>query len=184
MRILAFAGALRAASFNRKLLNIALAVLRDKAEVDHLDLHEVPMPLYDGDLEEHQGPPEGAKKMKARIAAADALVIATPEYNNSVPGTLKNAIDWVSRPPDNPLRGKVALLMGASPGAFGAVRGVMALRQVLAPLGVFVLPGSVQIALAAQAFDDGGRFTDPKNQGQVEKLCAELLRVTTALRPG
>ncbi|HXU12864.1 MAG TPA: NAD(P)H-dependent oxidoreductase [Candidatus Binatia bacterium] len=182
MKILAFAGALRAGSFNRKLLEVALGTLQGKADLDRLDLTEVTMPLYDGDLEAREGLPEGALRFKRRIAAADALLIATPEYNNSVPGTLKNAIDWASRPPDNPFRGRVALLMGASPGQFGAVRGVLAVRQVLNSLNVLVLPQTVQIARADQAFDEAGRLKDPKSAALVEKACAELLRVAALLK--
>ncbi len=182
MNILAFAGALRAGSFNRKLLAAALEFLQGKADLDRLDLREITMPLYDGDLEAREGLPEGALRFKGRIAAADALLIATPEYNHSIPGTLKNAIDWASRPPDNPLRGKVVQLMGASPGQFGAVRGVLAVRQVLTALNAFVLPSTVQIARADQAFDEAGRLKDPKSAAQVEKACAELLRVTALLK--
>ena len=182
MNILAFAGALRAGSFNRKLLAVAVESLRGKADIDRLDLREVAMPLYDGDLETRDGLPEGARRFKGRIAAADALLVCTPEYNHSIPGTLKNAIDWASRPPDNPFRGKVVLLMGASPGQFGAVRGVLAVRQVLTALNAFVLPSTVQIARADQAFDESGRLKDPKSAAQVEKTCAEMLRVTALLK--
>ena len=184
MKILAFAGSLRSASFNRKLLAIAEEAIRGQAEIDHLDLREVAMPLYDGDLEAQDGPPPGARLFKERIAAAGALLIATPEYNHSVPGTLKNAIDWASRPPDNPFRGKVTLLMGASPGPYGAVRGVLAVRQALTALFAVVLPQTVQVAKAGEAFDEAGRLKDPKLQAQVEKACAELLRVTAALTGG
>src|SRR2546426_1883598 len=90
MKILAFAGALRAGSHNRKLLGVAIEALRDQADVDRLDLREVAMPPYDGDIEANEGLPEGARAFKLRIAAADALLIASPEYNWSIPGTLKN----------------------------------------------------------------------------------------------
>lgn len=182
MKILAFAGALRTGSFNRKLLGVAVASLHTKAEVDLLDLREVMMPLYDGDLETREGLPEGARRFKQRIAAADTLLICTPEYNHSIPGTLKNAIDWASRPPDNPFRGKIVQLMGASPGQFGAVRGVLAVRQVLTALNAVVLPSTVQIARADQAFDESGRLKDSKSAAQVEKACAELLRFTALLK--
>ena len=182
MTILAFAGALRAGSFNRKLLGVAVEALRGQADIDLLDLREVPMPPYDGDIEANQGLPEGARKFKERIAAADALLICTPEYNHSIPGTLKNAIDWASRPPGNPFKGKVALLMGASPGPYGAVRGVLALRQVLTALGVLILPATVQIIRAGEAFDASGKLVDPKSTAQVEKTCAELLLVTRLMR--
>jgi chromate reductase len=185
LRILSFAGSLRAGSFNRKLLGIAVEALRGRAEIDLLDLREVAMPLYDGDLEEREGLPEGARRFKERIGAADALLIVTPEYNNSVPGTLKNAIDWASRPPGNPFKGKVVLLMGASPGQFGAVRGVMAVRLILTALFAIVIPQMVLIPRADQAFDEAGALKDPKNLGQIEKACAEFLRVASALKaPG
>jgi NAD(P)H-dependent FMN reductase len=182
MKILAFAGALRAGSFNRKLLGVAVESLRQEADMDLLDLREIAMPLYDGDLETREGLPEGARRFKQRIAAADALLICTPEYNHSIPGTLKNAIDWASRPPDNPFRGKIVQLMGASPGQFGAVRGVLAVRQVLTALNAVVLPSTVQIAGADQAFDESGRLKDAKSATQVAKACAELLRVTALLK--
>lgn len=182
MKILAFAGALRAGSYNRRLLGVAVESLRGQADVDRLDLRDVAVPPYDGDIEAGDGLPEGARRFKERIAAADALVIASPEYNWSIPGTLKNAIDWASRPPGNPFKGKPALLMGASPGQFGAVRGVQALRQVLASLGVFVLPGTVQIARADHAFDQEGRLLDLKSAAQVDKACAELVRVTRLMK--
>jgi len=182
MKILAFAGALRAGSFNRKLLSVAVEALRGQAEVDRLDLREVPMPPYDGDIEANEGLPPGARAFKQRIAASDALLIASPEYNWSIPGTLKNVIDWASRPPDNPFKGKVALLMGASPGAYGAARSVLALRQVMTALGVFTLPNTVQIAHAGEAFDDAGRLKDPKSTALLERACAELVRVTRLMK--
>ncbi len=182
MKILAFAGALRAGSFNRRLLAVAIEALRGQADIDLLDLREVPMPPYDGDIEANQGLPEGARKFKERIAAAEALLICTPEYNHSIPGTLKNVIDWASRPPGNPFKGKVALLMGASPGPYGAVRGVLALRQVLTALGVLILPATVQIIRAGEAFDASGKLIDRKNAAQVEKTCADLLLVTRLMR--
>src|SRR5213594_3197972 len=162
MKILAFAAALRAGAHNRKLLGVAVEALHGQADVDRLDLREVPMPPYDGDIEANEGLPEGARAFKLRIAAADALLIATPEYNHSIPGTLKNVIDWASRPPDNPFKGKTVLLIGASPGQFGAVRGVLAVRQVLTALQAIILPAIVQIAHADQAFDEAGNLRDPK----------------------
>ena len=178
MKILAFAGSLRDGSFNRKLVAIAAEALRGKADVDLLDLREVAMPPYDGDIEAKEGLPEGARLFKQRIAAADALLICSPEYNWSIPGTLKNVIDWASRGEGNPFKGKVAQLMGASPGVYGAVRSALALRQVLCALAVFVLPATVQISRAGEAFDPSGHLIDPKSQALVEKACAELVRVT------
>ncbi len=182
MRILAFAGAFRAGSYNRKLLGVAVEALRGKAELDLLDLKDVPMPIYDGDSETKDGLPEGARLFKQRIAEADALLISTPEYNHSIPGGLKNAIDWASRPPGNPFKGKVALLIGASPGPFGAVRAILTLRQVLTALFALVIPQVVTVPRADQAFDEAGRLKDGQCRASIEKACAELLRVTAALK--
>ena len=178
MKILAFAGSLRGGSYNRKLVLLAVDALRGQADVDLLDLREAPMPPFDGDIEARDGLPEGARLFKSRIAAADALLICSPEYNWSIPGTLKNVIDWASRGDGNPFKGKVAQLMGASPGVYGAVRSALALRQVLCALAVFVHPLTVQISRAGEAFDPEGRLIDPKSRAQVEKACAELVRVT------
>jgi chromate reductase, NAD(P)H dehydrogenase (quinone) len=181
MRILAFAGSLRSGSHNRKLLAVAVRAIGTRAQVDTLDLRDVAMPLYDGDLEQRDGLPEGARAFKARITAAEALLIATPEYNNSVPGPLKNAIDWASRPPDNPFRGRTVLLLGASEGSFGAVRGVLAVRQILTALHALVIPAYVTLAHAQNAFDPAGELKDAKDTARVARACDELLRVTAAL---
>jgi len=182
MKTLAFAGSLRSGSFNRKLVALAAEALRGQSDVDLLDLREVAMPPYDGDIEAQDGLPDGARLFKQRIAAADALLICSPEYNASIPGTLKNVIDWASRGDGNPFKGKVAQLMGASPGAYGAVRSALALRQVLCALAVFVLPMTVQIGRAAEAFDPADRLVDPKSRAQVERACAELVRTTRLLK--
>ncbi|MFQ5878186.1 MAG: NADPH-dependent FMN reductase [Acidobacteriota bacterium] len=180
MRVLAFAGSLRSGSLNRRLLDAAIRALEGKAEIDRLDLRDVPMPLFDADLEERQGLPAPAREFKRRIEAADAVLIATPEYNNSIPGPLKNAIDWASRPPSNPFRRKTVLLMGASPGRFGAVRGVLALREVLTALFATVIPNAVHVAGADGAFDDDGNLKDPDSRASVERACSELLRAAGA----
>ena len=182
MKILAFAGSLRGGSFNRMLLAEAIRRIEGKAEIDRLDLREVAMPMYDGDLEASSGLPPGAAAFKERIAAADGLLIATPEYNNSIPGGLKNAIDWASRGGGNPFRGKVALVVGASPGAAGAARGVLALRQVLQALAVYIVPLPVLVSLADHAFDEAGHLREPRTATQLERACAELLRVTALLK--
>jgi chromate reductase len=184
MNIVAFAGPLRRASLNRRLLAVGVEALRPHAEIDLLDLKGLDLPIYDGDLEEKDGVSPGARTLKDRIAAAQGILLATPEYNHSIPGPLKNAIDWASRPPDNPFRGKTALLIGASPGQFGAVRGIAAVRIVLNALNVLVLPQTVMLPHADKAFDAAGRLNDPKIQAQIEKACAELARVTRLLAGG
>jgi len=181
IKILAFAGSLRKGSFNKKLLAVAVQSLKD-VQVDVLDLREVDMPLYDGDLEENSGLPDGAVRFRQRIEQADALVIATPEYNNSIPGVLKNAIDWVSRPPGDVFEGKAALLLGASIGGLGAVRGIMALRQVFRPLGVIVIPSQVTVSHAYEAFAEDGSLRDPEILEEIQEACDELIALTHALK--
>lgn len=182
MRILALAGALRAGSFNRKLLANAAAFLETRAEVDRVEPAGLVMPIYDGDIESRDGLPEAARRLRERIAAADGLVIATPEYNNSIPGGLKNAIDWVSRAEHQPFRGRPVLLLSASPGAYAGIRSQMALRIILSAMGAVALPGTIGIPRAEQAFDEAGVLIDPRQRAQVKKGCQELLRFAAALK--
>src|SRR5277367_38947 len=141
-KILAFAGSTRKESFNKKLVKIAADAARAAgAQVTYLDLREIPMPLYDGDLETEQGIPENAKKFKTMLLAHDGLLISAPEYNSSISGVLKNAIDWASRPlaGEAPLAcfaGKAATLMSASPGALGGLRGLVIVRSLLSNIRV------------------------------------------------
>lgn len=180
IKIFAIAGALRAASFNRKLLAAAVRKIKD-VTVDVADLKEFDIPLYDGDLEA-QGLPAGVVRLKERIAAADGLLIATPEYNWSIPGTFKNAIDWASRPPSNPFRGKTALITAASNGYFGGVRSILQLRQVFVTLGVFALPEQVMVPFGEKAFDEAGNLIDPKLDASLQKAVDALIRFTTAMK--
>jgi NAD(P)H-dependent FMN reductase len=178
MKILTFAASLRKGSFNRKLIAQATALLRTLpgTAVDAADYREFEMPLYDGDLEEASADlPKGAQALIARIRAADAVVISTPEYNGGIPGTLKNAIDWVSRDDNNPLEGKPVLLIGASPGALGAVRSLWHTRHPFEVMGSFVYPEMFGLARAHQAFDDAGGFVDPKNGARVLELLTDYL---------
>lgn len=180
-RLLALAGSMREESFNRKLLAEAVrAAEAGGAEVDLAELRELALPIYDGDLEAAEGPPEAAIQFKARIAAVDGLMIASPEYNHSIPGALKNAIDWASRGPDRVFPGKAALLLGAAPGAFGSARGLQHLRQVMASVGVWTVPTMVTLPSAASAFDDDGALTNETAQKQIEAAVEQLLAQITA----
>jgi len=184
-KVLAFAGSTRVESFNKKLLRIAIGGARAAgAEVTHLDLRDLPMPLYDGDLEAREGLPDNAKRLKQLMIEHDGLLISAPEYNSSISGVLKNAIDWASRPEPNepPLvafTGKVAVLMSASPGALGGLRGLAAVRSILGNINVLILPNQVAVPRASAAFDEGGNLKDEKQRLSVEKLGREL---TDALR--
>lgn len=183
MKVLVIAGSLRSGSFNRKLSKLAAAHLREKGhEVDELDLRQVEMPIYDGDLESASGLPEGARAFRARIAAAQAIFLASPEYNNGVPGGMKNAIDWASRGPDQPLKGKVVALAGASPGAYGTTRALTAWRMIFRLVDAFVIPPELALPSANKAFDADGALLEDRPKRQLAAVLDELIRVATALR--
>jgi chromate reductase, NAD(P)H dehydrogenase (quinone) len=173
LHVLGLAGSLRAGSFNRALLRAAQELAPEGMEIRAFDI--APIPLYNGDVEA-KGDPEPVAALKAAIREADALLVVTPEYNYGVPGVLKNAIDWASRPPDKtPLRGKPAAIMGASPGAYGTVRAQLQLRQAF----VFtrtpaLLAPEVLVARAHEKFDKEGRLTDEATRGYVRKLLEAL----------
>jgi NAD(P)H-dependent FMN reductase len=175
-RILAFAGSTRRDSFNKKILSIAARGAREAgAEVTLIDLKDLPLPLFDQDLEAEQGMPENGKKLKQLFIDHDGLLLSCPEYNSSITAVLKNAIDWVSRPaPNEPslvaFRGKVATLMSASPGALGGLRGLVHVRSILGNIGVLVLPEQIAIVKANQALKQDGSLADPKQQAGIEGL--------------
>jgi NAD(P)H-dependent FMN reductase len=171
VRLLAFAASLKRESLNRKLINLAVELAREaQVEVDLADFREFDMPLYDADLQSSAGFPEGARELARRIEAVDGLMIASPEYNYSLPGTLKNAIDWVSRLKPMPLRGKHGVLLAASTSLVGGSRGLWALRVPLEGLGVMLLPDMFALAQAPQAFDEQGKLKDPELQERLRKL--------------
>jgi chromate reductase, NAD(P)H dehydrogenase (quinone) len=175
-RILALAGSFRRGSFNRKLLACAIKELEAHgAEVDIVDLKALAIPVYDGDDEAATGIPKPAQELRERIQRAHGIFIASPEYNHSIPGGLKNVIDWVSRPPKQPLRGKVGAICGASSGHFGTVRMQPHLRQTLTALGVWLSPTSMMLPKAEQAFDEEGKLKDPGQQKELAGVVEALL---------
>lgn len=172
MKILLFAASLRNGSLNKKLagyLNEILKVMPN-TEIDFADFNEFEMPIYNGDVEESSGVPSGGKELAKRIQQVDAMIIAVPEYNGSIPGSLKNAIDWISRVKPNPIAGKHLLLVGASPGALGAVRGLWHSRVPFEALGVHVYPEMFGLSQAHDSFDETGALKDPKKRDQLAKL--------------
>ncbi len=174
-RILAVAGSLRTGSYNRKLLALLVEQARAQgAEVDVVDLKVLALPVYDGDIEA-QGLPPAVVELRERISKAQGLLIASPEYNESIPGGFKNAIDWASRPPGNVFRGKWAALSGASPGMFGTVRMQPHLRQSLTHLGVTVLPEQFLVAHAHEAFTEEGRLKDETRLKSLSGLVSALM---------
>jgi chromate reductase len=181
-RILAFAGSLRTASFNKKLVAIAAQGAREAgAEVTLCDLRDLPMPIYDGDDEAEHGLPDNARAFKRLLMEHHGVLIATPEYNSQFPAVLKNAIDWASRRENDekPLvafTGKVAGVMSASPGALAGLRGQALLRSQLAYLGMVVVPARVGVGRAGDAFDADGGLKDRKQHQSVQDLGAETVR--------
>jgi chromate reductase len=181
MKFVAIAGALRSGSLNKKLLALVTKKIeKEGAEIDLVDLKALGIPFYDGDVEEQSGLPTPAQELIARIAAANGLVLASPEYNFSVPAVLKNAIDWVTRAKPMPLRGKTALLLSASPALVGGSRGVLILRQSLEAVGVHVYPDMFSLASAHQAFDDAGEIKDPGLAKFLSSITNGFLRVNRA----
>ena len=185
-RILAFAGALRTQSWNKKLIRIGAGIARDaRAEVSLIDLRDYPMPFYDGDIEASDGLPPKARELKELMLAHDAFLLSCPEYNSSISAVLKNTIDWVSRPrPNEPsaFKGKIAGLLAASPGNLGGVRGLFTVRQVLTTLGVLVVPTQFALSQAANAFAEDGALKDERHRDAVKAVVTELVSVTSALR--
>lgn len=182
MRILGICGSLRSASYNRGLLNAAQEVLPDGVTLELADLREIP--LFDQDLEA-AGDPAPVAALKAGIAQADAVLIATPEYDWGVPGVLKNALDWLSRPPGRSvLKQKPVAMMGATDGLWGTTRAQLQLRQSLVYLDVPTLPSPwVYVAQAKEKFDAAGTLTDERTRQQVKELVAALVAWTERLRP-
>jgi chromate reductase len=183
MRILAFAASLRAASLNRKLIQQAAVILRSEpgVELDLADFREFEMPIYDGDLEARDGIPRGGIEFIHRIQQADGLIIATPEYNGGIPGTLKNAIDWASRTEPIPFEGKPVLLIGASPGSLGAIRSLWHSRVPLETIGAHVYPEMFGLPRAHQAFDDSGALRDPNFWSRLQGLLLSYIEFVRKL---
>lgn len=171
--VLGIAGSLRAGSFNRALLRAAQELAPPGMHIRIFDL--APIPLYNGDVEA-AGDPEPVAALKAAIREADALLIVTPEYNYGIPGVLKNAIDWASRPAGrSPLACKPAAIMGASPGMGGTIRAQLLLRQTLLFTETYaMLRPEVIVARAHEKFDAQGRLTDAPTRELVSKLLVAL----------
>jgi chromate reductase, NAD(P)H dehydrogenase (quinone) len=184
MRILAFAASMRQQSLNRRLIELAAETARSHgAEVDLARFGEFDMPLYNADLHDRQGIPPGAIHLARRLEQAEAFMIAAPEYNYSIAGVLKNAIDWVSRIRPMPWRGKSGYLMSASPSLAGGVRGLWQTRIPLEGCGSLLFPDMFALAAAHEAFTEDGRLRDGL---QAERLNRELLgfvRLAEAVAP-
>ena len=169
MNVLAICGSLRQASFNHMAVRAAQKLAPEGMTISVADIGNIP--LYNEDVR-LAGPPEAVTQLREAVRAADALLFVSPEYNFSISGVLKNAIDWLSRPPSQPLDGKVAAIMGAATGMLGTARGQYHLRQILTGVNVYVVnKPEVFITNAASKFDAAGALTDEATQ----KVIADLL---------
>jgi chromate reductase len=178
MRVLGISGSLRRGSYNAQLLRAAAAELPPGASFELFD-ELAAVPPYSEDHDDDPAPP-GAAALRAAIAAADAVVIATPEYNSSIPGQLKNALDWASRPlATNALRAKPVAVVGASSGVFGAVWAQAEVRKVLGAIGARVLDDELPVGQAHDAFAADGSLRDPALREQLAGAIAALVDAAT-----
>lgn len=182
-KILAFAGSTRTDSFNKKLVKIAATgAMEGGADVTVIDLRDFAMPLYDGDLEQQQGLPSNAKKLKDLMLSHPGLLISAPEYNSSISGVLKNTIDWVSRPSAGEeslacFKGKVAGIMSASPGGLGGLRGLVHVRAILENISVLVIPDQIAVGKAHEVFNADGTLKDKKQEDQVKRIGSSVAKL-------
>lgn len=186
-KILAFAGSTRLDSFNKRLAKIALHAAENAgAETTFIDLLDYNMPLYNDDLLREQGMPDSVLAFKGMLKKHQGFLIASPEYNGSVTGVLKNAIDWATIKSDDEERmacwnGKIAGLMAASPGGLGGIRGLHHLRTILAGIGTFVLPNHLGVGNSTANLQNDEQITDEKLQHQLNNLSTEMVRVIRGL---
>ncbi len=189
-RILVFAGSIRTGAYSGQTADVAQSELGAQgADVTRISLADYPMPIVDQDLEREHGVPENALRLARQIAAHDGLLIASPEYNSSIPPLLKNAIDWVSRvhadkgKPFKPYAGKVAGLCSSSDGNFAGIRGLYHLRAVLMNCGVEIVTPQCSVARAGEAFDEHGRCKDERTRKAMENVCRTLIDRARLISP-
>jgi chromate reductase len=184
-KVLVIPGSIRTGSYNGRLAALAVKELAlADAEVTHISLADYPLPIYDADEEAHAGAPRNAVRLKQMMAAHNGVLITSPEYNASLAPLLKNAIDWISRvrekgePALAAYRGRVFALASASPGRFGGVRSLLALRQTLeAGCGALVLPQQLCVPLAEHAFDESGNLSNAEAVGELRQLVRRLVEL-------
>ena len=180
MNVLAISGSTREGSYNKLLLKEATGILRQwGANVTFFDFKASPLPFYDGDLESQQGLPPNVEELRRLMIQSDVILIATPEYNSSIPGLLKNALDWTSRKKQGEtIReayvGKKFLLLSASPGKRGGARAVLHLKTVIEDIGGNVLPLTFSLPAASQAFDEQGHLKDPQQAQVLEETLRQV----------
>src|SRR5205814_3727180 len=174
--VVGFSGSLRQGSYNAALLRAAGSLMPSDSELRIESIAGIP--LYDGDDEAAHGVPDLVSRLKDAITAADGLLLVTPEYNNSIPGVAKNAIDWLSRPPRDIARvfgGKPVAIAGASPGGFGTILSQNAWLPVFRTLGAELWPGRLLVSRAGSVFDVRGEITDAAMRDNVRKFVAGFI---------
>lgn len=181
-KVLAFSGSLRDDSVNKKLIAEATKVATQMgAQVKFIELKDYSIPFYDGDLESESGMPENAKRLRNLFIESDAIIIASPEYNSSISGVLKNAIDWMSRGEDgkfskDAFKGKVFAIMSASPSSFGGSRGLDHLRTIIQSAGGQVIAEQTTIPNAYEAFTSQGSLKNPTQQEQLKQEIVKMMQ--------
>ena len=182
LKVLVFAASLRAESVNRKLAALAARVAESHgAIVDRASMRDFDVPLYDGDIEKASGIPRGAQELRSRLLANDAFIISSPEYNGSMPGTIKNLIDWTSRFRPQPFDARHGLLLSASPSLAGGNRGLWALRMPLEHLGTRIFPDMFSLSMAHKAFA-GDDLADAGLRGRFDKTVGAFLSLAEAAK--
>ena len=185
MNVLAFAASLKRTSLNRKLIALAAeAARRAGASVDLAEFREFELPIYDADLEASSGLPPGGLELQRRLARAESVMISAPEYNYSIGGPLKNAIDWISRVRPMPWRGKSIYLMSASPSPVGGIRGLWQTRVPFEGCGALVFPDMFSLPHADKAFDELGRLRDAAVALRLAREVVAFLRLVEQLHTG
>ena len=183
VRVLIFGASLRQGSLNDRLATLAALVAEQKGGVvDRARMADFDCPSYDQDVEIEEGVPAGAQRLRERLVTADAFIVASPEYNASLPGVLKNVVDWVSRFRPQPFNGRQGLLLSASPSMIGGNRGLWALRVPLEHLGARIYPDMFSLSQAHQALGDDGRIANATLQQRFESTIECFLDLVEAAK--
>jgi chromate reductase, NAD(P)H dehydrogenase (quinone) len=183
MKLLVFAASRRKASVNRKLAQLAADIAKSRqAHIDFLEYSAFDLPVYDDETYDQQALPKAVDDFAAHLQKSDGIILASPEYNWSFPGSLKNIIDWVSTIAPNPFAEKTALLLSASPSLRGGAQGLVHLQSPLMALGMHVFPRLFTLSRADTAFDKDGGLTDPKLTAELQGVVNHFVQYTKALK--
>ena len=185
-KLIAFSGSTRTESLNKKLIACAVTMFKEKGqEIEIINLAEYDLPIYNGDIEQSSFP-DNVTKLYKKFKEADGFVIASPEYNSSFSPLLKNVVDWVSRPQNNEpsltaFAGKTAMIIAASMGPLGGIRGIYQLRWVLENIMMHVSPSIMALPVAHEAFDENGQIKEEKYKKMLESSVIKMIELTSKL---